>query len=143
MSFVRRSFAALSGVLILQLLLLGSGTLSVMHHGRAQTVATKHAMTMAGSRAELSSHASAVSNADESHTPMSPAGCNGGVDHDACRLPIAPGQCSFMTACDVSATPAAAIWIALSVPPATVELPSPALAPSGPTFAPELPPPRA
>lgn len=142
MSLVRRSFAALSGVFLLQLMLLGSGTLCAMHHGLAGPGAPNHAMVLAGAAHQTRLHESAVGNAGESGTPMSPMDCNG-RGNEGCRLPFAPGQCSSVTTCDVSATPAAAVGVSGYVHVAALELPSLAFAHSGPTFAPELPPPRA
>ena len=145
MPLVRRSFAALSVLFLLQLMLLGSGTLCATHHGLARTGAQDHAMAMAGTAHQGSPHESALAMADESGSPMSPADCgNGGSGgHDGCRLPFAPGPCSSVTTCDVTATPAAAIGAAAYVQVAALEVPPPALGHSGPTFAPELPPPRA
>ena len=143
MSLARRSFAALSGLFLLQLMLLGSGTLCATHHDLARAAMPNHAMALAGMTHQTSSHASALTNAGESNTPMSPVDCNGTGGHDGCRLPFAPGQCSSVTTCDVSATPAAAIAVTAYSHGVTLELPSPALGHSGPTFAPELPPPRA
>jgi hypothetical protein len=140
MSFARRSSAAVSGLFLLQLMLLGSGTLCATHHGLARSGAPGH--TMVGMAHEMSSDQSAVLNAGESGTPMSPVDRDGGGDHDGCRLPFAPGQCSSMTSCDVRATPAATIGTAAYVHLAALALPAPALEHSGPTFAPELPPPR-
>lgn len=143
MPLVRRSFAALSGLFLLQLMLLGSGTLCATHHGLARPGATNHAMAMGDLAHQTRSHESLVTKAGESSTPMSPADCGGSGGHDGCRLPFAPGSCSSVTTCDVTATPAAAIGAAAYVEVVALEVPPPALGHSGPTFAPELPPPRA
>lgn len=143
MSLVRRAFAALSGLFLLQLMLLGSGTLCAMHHSLASVGAANHAMALAGVAHQNGAHESVVASAGEPNTPMSPMDCNGSGSHDDCRLPFAPGQCSSVTTCDVSATPAAAIAAPLYAHAVAREPASPAFAHSGPTFAPELPPPRA
>lgn len=143
MSLVRRSVAALSGLFLLQLMLLGSGTLCAMHHSLARAGAANHAMELADMAHQARAHESAVTTADEPNIPMSPMDCNGSGSHDDCRLPFAPGQCSSVTTCDVSATPAAAIAMPVYAYTAALEVASPAFAHSGPTFAPELPPPRA
>lgn len=142
MPLVRRSFAALSGLFLMQLMLLGSGTLCALHHGLAGASAVNHAIAISGMAHQTGSHESLVTKAGESSTPMSPVDCGGSGGHDDCRLPFAPGQCSSVTTCDVSATPAAAIAAPAYVHVVALELPSPALGHSGPTFAPELPPPR-
>ena len=142
MSFVHRSFAALSGLFLLQLSLLGTGTLCALHPSEARNDAGLHAMhEMAGMRSAVMTLTSvaAISDAD---APMSPADCGGMGNQDGCGVPWAPGQCLSMTACAMSATPAARSVESLTIRD-VLELPSPALLHSGPTFAPELPPPRA
>lgn len=145
MPFVRRSLAALSGIFLLQLTLLGSGTLCAVHVSATENDASARAMhQMVGmSATESATQPNAVAMTTNASDPTNPVDCNGPRQHGGCRLPFAPGQCSSMTACDVSATPAAMVArIALTraIAPA---LSAPALAHSGPTFAPELPPPRA
>ena len=124
MSLVRRSLGALAGLSLLQLTLLGSGTLCALRHGGANSDTGVHAMRgMAGMVAE------------------SPADC--GSQHDGCGLPWAPGQCSSMTTCQMSANPAASGVASVTMRVVALDLPSAALIHSGPTFAPDLPPPRA
>lgn len=143
MSFASRSFATLSGLLLLQLMLLGSGTLCTMHGGEGADGTTGNAMTMARMAHQTSSHGSSVASSDDDNSPMSPADCNRPGDHDGCRLPFAPGQCSSMTACDISATLAETVGMSAYVRTNALAVPSQALTHAGPTFAPELPPPRA
>jgi hypothetical protein len=138
MSLVRRSFAAISALLLLQLMLLGSGTLCVMHDAR-----TSDATMMAGMAGQKGSHETGVSQSNVSDVPMSPADCRGGGDQGGCRLPFAPGQCSSMTTCTISATAAATIAPSETRKPGVLAVPLYALGHRGPTFAPELPPPRA
>jgi hypothetical protein len=145
MSFVRRSFAAVSGLFLLQLTLLGSGTLCAPHHPAMQNGEAMSTMrqTMDAGR-QMPADAGMAVNADDNGAPMSPADCNGsGQEHDGCRLPYAPGQCSSMTTCNITASPAAMIASANSLRTVALEYTSPTLAHAGPTFAPELPPPRA
>ena len=142
MPFLSRSFAALSALLLLQLTLLGSGTLCAKHRdagGSHADARVANGMTMM-SAANLAS-SSVVTSADK--PPASPEDCGGLGSHDGCGLPWAPGQCSSMTTCDVSLAVTASVISPVIGPIVTVALPSPVLARSGPTFAPELPPPRA
>ena len=143
MSFVRRSFVALTGLFLLQLTLLGSGTLCAVYHSVGRNNAGVDAMHDMGAMTSAATTRAAVPAAPDSHSPMSPADCGGTSQHDGCGLPWAPGQCSSMTACDISATPAASIMTSASGVAMSIELPTPALIHSGPTFAPDLPPPRA
>ena len=134
MPILRRSLTALSGLFLLQLTLLGSGTVCAAQHG----VEGDH---VAGPTAHNMNGLTAVSDAD--NEPMSPDDCSGLGGHDGCGLPWASGRCSFMTACDVSVAAPSSVGAAKMVRIVAHTLRSPALAESGPTFAPELPPPRA
>src|SRR5690242_12965251 len=105
MSFVHHSFAALCGLLLLQLSLLGSGTLCDVRHGAAWNDADARAMHgMSGMSSGPTTRAalSAIADAD---APMSATDCAGMGNHDGCGLPWAPAQCLSMTACAMSATP--------------------------------------
>jgi hypothetical protein len=135
----RRSVAALTGLFFLQLTLLGGGTACALRHGVAKSEAADHAQrTMAH---QTSAHETIVTSS-ESSARTDPIGCNGTADRDDCRLPLAPRQCSSMTTCDVTATAAAIINELVRVQTTDLALPSPTETPSGPSFAPELPPPR-
>ena len=115
---IRRIGAALSSILLLQLTLLGSGTLCAMPSGAA---AQMHDMGgMADQQLPPSSH-----------------------PDDACRLPSSAGQCATMTACSIAAMPAATVIVALDTRPVITDLPVPAEIGSRPATPPELPPPRA
>jgi hypothetical protein len=138
MSFVHRSFAALSGLFLLQFLLLGSGTLCAMQHGTLHQSASRHAMQMTGTAHQTNSHETIVTSAD-SDGPVSPADAS---NSDDCQVPIVPGQCASMSACNTSATPSETLTASLPEPTVGVVLPTPVRAHSGPTYAPELPPPR-
>lgn len=139
MSFCRRSVAALSGVFLLQLMLLGSGTLCAMQHSTLHQSGSGHTRQMARMAQQTSSHENSVVGANEADGPATPAEAS---NHDGCGVPLAPGQCPTMSVCTISAAPSEAV--AASVPLYTVALilTTPARAHSGPTFAPELPPPR-
>lgn len=116
---IRRIGAALSSILLLQLTLLGSGTLCAMPSGAAVT--QMHDMGgMADQQLPPSSH-----------------------PDDACRFPLSPGQCATMTACSIAAMPVAPMIVALKTRPVVAELPMPADLGSRPATPPELPPPRA
>jgi hypothetical protein len=143
---IRRSLAALAAVFLLQLMLLGSGTLCSMHGDTPRGAGLAHASHrmdhgMATPSATAGSQRGGVANADDAGTPTSPVECTGTGQHDGCHLPFAPGQCSSMTACDITATPAALVAASLTVHRAA-PVPSSARRHAGPTFAPELPPPR-
>lgn len=124
---IRRIGAALSSILLLQLTLLGSGTLCAMPSGAA--AAQMHDM---GGMPGMTQ-----SQADEQQTPPS------NHPDDGCRLPSSPGQCATMTACTIAAMPAATVIVALDARVVTSDLPIPAEIGSRPATPPELPPPRA
>lgn len=141
MSFVRRSFVALTGVFLLQLTLLGSGTLCAVQRGANDDVSAAHAThRMSGMMSSTSSRVS-IPTVSDIDGPIK-SDCDGPGQHDGCSLPWAPGQCSSMTSCNVSATPVASIEASVTLRTTAQELPAPALILSGPTFAPEIPPPR-
>lgn len=124
---IRRFGAALSSILLLQLTLLGSGTLCAM-----PTSVAARTHDMAGMPGMTQSQV------DREQTPPP-------NDHpdDGCRLPWSPGQCATMTACSIAAMPAAPVIVALAACPVISDLPMPADLGSRPASAPELPPPRA
>ena len=143
MSLARRSFAALCGLLLLQLSLPGSGTLCAMAHSIGRRDADAHGMDHMTSVRSTAAPDAAVSAMPDANASTRPAGCGHMDMHDGCGLPWAPGQCASMTACAVIAVPAMRSAAAATVRGGRVEVPSPALLQAGPTFAPELPPPRA
>lgn len=146
MSFVRRSFAALFGVLLLQLTLLGSGTLCGLHQAASHAAGTSHAMLgktgmTAASTENAASATMAMSDSDS--RPTSSQDCSGLGGDGHCGLPWAPGPCSSMAACDLTVTPAASVTAANMLRPVALAAPTASIFHAGPTFAPELPPPRA
>ena len=143
MSLARRLLAALSGAFLLQLLLLASGTLCSIRYGPAHAGAPADAMAMAGTAHTASLNEGAVAREGESEGPAIPLDCDGIGDHAGCRLPFAPGQCTSMTACSMSVASTVSVASATYTRTIALAVPSPVLGHSGPTFAPELPPPRA
>ena len=143
MSLLRRSFAALAGLFLLQLTLLGSGTLCATHYGDARSDATVHAMGGMREMSRVTVAQRSVSAISDASGPRSPQDCGGLGQHDGCGLPWAPGQCSSMTACDVSAMPGMSAVASATSRVVTTKPLSSAVIHSGPSFAPELPPPRA
>ena len=125
---IRRIGAALSSLLLLQLTLLGSGTLCAMPGGAASM--RMHDM---GGMAGMTQP-----QVDREQTPPPSS-----HPTDGCRLPWSPGQCATMTACTMAAMPAATVIVALDARPTIAELPMPANLGSRPATPPELPPPRA
>ena len=145
MSFVRRSFVALTGLFLLQLTLLGSGTLCAVEHRATRDAPAEHVThsamhSMSGMKSAIA-RVSVATISDLDNPTKSD--CGGPDQHDGCSQPWAPGQCSSMMPCDISATPAGSIEASVTMGTTAHELPAPALIRSGPTFAPEIPPPRA
>ena len=139
---LRRFSAALAALLLLQLSLLGSGTLRAPHEMFRTSAASAHAMPpMPGMVEHQSGGATRAQQGDG--TPSAPAGCDAkGGSHD-CGLPWSSGACATMTAC-ATATALPSVTVAFDREGArNTELPDPALLRTGPATAPELPPPRA
>lgn len=134
----RRFAAALSGAFLLQLSLLGTGTLCAMEHGSPDPASPAAHASHAGMRM---GDAGAGTAAHDAGAP--PARCDVAGSDDACGLPWAPGHCAAMTTCSATVAPAAQVAVQLASATIAVELPEPALIHSGPSTAPELPPPRA
>jgi hypothetical protein len=128
MSLLRRSATVLSGLLLLQLALLGSGTLCAMHRHATHVSPAPHSM-----------HGATGDDAMR----MSPTDSNDKSQTEGCGLPWAPGQCASMTTCTVTVAQVASADVPIAVRAAAVALRAPEMVHSGPTFAPELPPPRA
>ncbi len=122
MPFLKRLIATISGVLFLQLSLLGSGVLCATHRGHAMSPgAGAHAMN--GRQAP-----------DDCGTPST---------NDSCRGPWAPGGCASMTSCAAAtAAPTAGVQVLRTFAVAR-DLPEPLSAESELAVTPEPPPPRA
>jgi hypothetical protein len=118
MTSLRRLVAALSSALLLQLTLQASGASCAMHHaGGMQTHAAEKA-TM-------------------------PSGCDQSSKGDGCGLPSAPGQCATMTSCtSAPVSPAAELVARVSLHASSPAIAEAMLLHSGPSAAPEIPPPR-
>jgi hypothetical protein len=116
MLFVRRTLAVLSSLFLLQLTLLGSDTLCATGRG-------------------------AIAVGGAGHSMRGMAGMASG--HHDCGLPWAPTQCTAMTTCGVAAAPAAPMLASSAAPTTPVQIAAAEAGRSGPSFAPELPPPRA
>ncbi len=129
MTPLRRVTAALSSALLLQLSLLGSGTLCGDRGPETGAAAATAAHAMQGMH--------------EADTDA-PAACDAAPGADeGCRLPWAPGHCATMSGCAVAALPPVVQAATMSLPAATLDPSDPPAAHSGPAAAPELPPPRA
>lgn len=127
MSFVRRSFAALAGVLLLQLTLLGSGTLCVMQHGTAPPLAGQPMHDMAGMRGATGLLPQTILSAGDMDSPA----------------PVAPGHCASMAPCGMNAALTPAVTASPTPRVITLSVAFAAVAHSAPSLSPELPPPRA
>jgi hypothetical protein len=130
MSLLRRAFAALSGLLLLQLTLLGSGTLCLMQTGAHARFSAHGAHGMAAMAESRSVNVARVGDA-RSDVPTGPANC----------LPVAP-ECSAMTTCAISAAPAATLVALAAARGVALAIAAPSPLQAGPSFAPEIPPPR-
>lgn len=140
MRITRRIATATLGVFLLQLSLLGSGTLCPPTlDQRAKSLTPSHEMPMPGMSDTKT--LTVARDADESGTPKD---CDHhSTDDDCCRNPSARSTCSSMAMCTIAMTvPAIAVgsYASRMIP---VELPEPALANSEWATAPEAPPPRA
>ena len=146
MRFARRSVAALSTVLLLQLSLLGSGTLCALRHAAAPSNPERLMEAMKGMSHEtvtpVGKHVSSVMNQAEPGSQDAGSGCPSS-DHEPCRGPWAPGTCASMGACAwsqiVSFEPTRGS-VRNSSAATRIE---PLMLHAGPAFAPEIPPPRA
>lgn len=144
MPLTRRLAAALFSILLLQLTLLGSGTLCGMHgNGKGQMRAHDMRAMNGAARVSAAPGSAAQRASVPDVQPVSPSPCDGPTGGADCGLPWAPGQCSSMTSCTVSAAPASAVIALSSASRALPDLADPATIGSRPLAAPELPPPRA
>ena len=145
MLLTRRLVAALSSVLLLQLTLVGSGTLCAMHHAvmdaRGATGHESHMIPMTSERTPASG--SSMSEPGRGDTPGIPHGCDALDSGQGCGLPWSPGQCTSMSSCTATAAQSAPSIVVVASSAPVVELPEPGLLHSGFAAAPELPPPRA
>ena len=137
---LRRLTAALSGLLIFSLTLMGSGTLCAVR-GTGATATTHHMSAMTGmATSALATAPSATGARAPDGTDVPPTS---GQSDEGCGMPWAPGQCTSMTLCTMAAIPSATLVIALDARPMAADLPMPGDLGSRPASPPELPPPRA
>lgn len=145
LSLTSRITAVLSGILLVQLMLLASGTLCRMHAGHQGMMsgANDHGGQM--HQMQMTSNAmhdvSGMAVVDASaNAPSASCDMSG-----SCGAPWAPSSgCASMASCisAVSATPSVSVARAADVVTRVAIVASAAM-PRGPAFAPELPPPRA
>ena len=142
MTFLRRLAAALSGALLLQLTLLGSGTL------RAAPVPATGGVHASAARASAGHAAVGVETHDmsamTSDGPAMPQGCDMTDGSTDCHQPWTPTSCASVVTCGSAVVlPAVHVSLPTSIAKGDAELPEPTSFSSGPASAPELPPPRA
>jgi hypothetical protein len=133
----------LAALLLLQLTLLGSGTLRAFREIADTSSASPHTMPSMPGMAEHQRATGALAQQDEGRSPSVPTGCDAEGGPHGCGLPWSSGSCAVMTAC---VNGAALPSIAAANDERTMsagELPDPALLLAGAIAAPELPPPRA
>jgi len=142
-SVIHRVSAVLSSALLLQLSLLGSGTACRMHDGRAMASMGGMSALDAGNAMHASHAAPRAATMSawnaSSRMPLGTCGNTGAP----CDAPWTPGGCASMSACATAvASLAASTPLAPTTARAAVQTAASARIPLGPTFAPDLPPPR-
>ena len=142
-SLSRRFLAALSSALLLQLTLLGGGTLCGMHGAHEMGTAA-----MMGSMHDGMQQPANASMSAASHTPTVTStladDCDTCDATSGCGNPWSPGSCTSMTCCTTAvAARAPSFTDVLSSAAHVRNIPEPLSAPIAPSFAPEIPPPRA
>ena len=120
MPSLRRLTALLSGLLLVQLTLLGADRSCGSHAGSADPA---HVV------AALASHDS--HDTSPAHAPS-----------DACDAELAPGECQTMPSCATTLTVPARLVGEVVLPPARATLPQPDSIHSQPASGPDVPPPR-
>lgn len=145
MRFLRRLSVALSGILLLQLSLLGSGTLCALQHAAGSADMTGPAAAMAGMMMGGGARAGhefvVIGLTDASKSPD--GGCGDHRSADSCGGPWAPGPCTTMSSCAWSQSSTVLPALAATSAETDGNLPEPQVLQTGPVIAPELPPPRA
>jgi hypothetical protein len=144
MRLVRRLSAALSSVLLLQLSLLGSGSLCALQHPSGH-VAMDGAAPGMRAMVHGAADGATVSTvmAQPSDTPDPAGGCGGNGPASSCDGPWATGPCSSMASCAWSQSAGVSSALTSARAEADVNHSQPRTLPAGPVVAPELPPPRA
>ena len=144
MTLLRRFSAALFGALFLQLTLLGSGTLRAESASAARGVqVSAHQAMGTGAHGMSSTARAAASESTPANGPDMPMGCDMSGSGADCHQPLSPGLCLSAATCTAAVIPAVVASLPSPAAPDPAELPEPAYVRSGPSSAPELPPPRA
>ena len=136
-----RCFAAFSALLLMQLTLLGSGTLCALH-GAQNGLATR-AVAARPSAESANAHSRAHTRLASRDVPAHAHSCDASGGAQDCGLPASPGSCTGMTACAVATAPAVVTVADAAALTSSDAIGEPAALRSGPASAPELPPPRA
>ena len=107
MPLVHRLTAVIAGVLLLQLSLLGSGTLCTVSGDRTMGTATRGheanaGMPGMGASGTIAGGAVAVGPQQDDGGTSLPGGCDTHGMNGSCRGPWAPGNCGTTTSCVVS-----------------------------------------
>lgn len=143
-SILRRCSAALAALLLLQLSLLGSGTLCALQE--TQETASVRGTGMAGMPGMAAHQAASPSSAQHGsgaeHCSV-PSSCDATRGTPDCGLPWSPAVCSAMTTCATVVAPSVVALTILDRAVPAADLPEPLQLRTGPADAPELPPPRA
>lgn len=142
-SLSSRFLAALSSALLLQLTLLGGGTLCGMHGAHVMGTAVMMESMHDGMQP-------AAMNAPMSAASLTPTVASAPVDDcdrcdatSGCGNPWSSGSCTSMTCCTVAVSSRAPVFPDVISSAHVRNVPEPLSAPRGPSFAPETPPPRA
>jgi hypothetical protein len=148
-SLFHRVTAVLSSAMLLQLSLLASGSLCRMQgdHTMAAEAMANMGTAAANDISHSASHGAQMSNAaaaSDASSGMPSGACDTTGASKSCDAPWAPGGCASMATCvtTVSALDVPAISTS-AMATVAVQVVRSADMPLGPTFAPELPPPRA
>jgi hypothetical protein len=147
LTLLHRIVSVLSSALLLQLSLLSTGTLCRMHGDQAMSVgmSAPTGRTSHPSHAGMhAAHASNVATMSEASPGMPSGPCDANGMSKSCDSPWAPTGCVSTTTCVTAVSAlASSSWSGSEQGSGAVQVVSSADMPLGPTFAPELPPPRA
>jgi hypothetical protein len=112
MSLARRTFAALSGVLLLHLALQASGSLCAMQAASHDSVANAPRGDMQGMPPATSVATAVPAISDAAAAPVGE--CRGPIHGGGCGSPWAPAHCSATSACGIGAAIAVAVVMPIS-----------------------------
>ena len=148
-SALHRVTAVLSSALLLQLSLLASGSLCRMQgdHGMSAEAMAAMGEATANHASHAGAHGARVANsaaANDAPSGMPGGTCDTTGASKSCDAPWAPAGCASMATCVTAVTALDSPAISTSaIATVAVQVVRSADMPLGPTFAPELPPPRA